>query len=134
MVNTVDLEKRREIVFDLEPENQVLQAFLLLDGLPNCRVERGERNNSLWVNYNLRHYTLEGLEQALTEQGFKLDEGLLHRMARQIIYYCEDTCCHNLDTPEHHTKKNEQDVFAEVYGHHPHGDHDDTPPELRKYK
>lgn len=134
MVNTVDLEKRREIVFDLEPENQVLQAFLLLEGLPNCQVTRGERNNSLWVSYNLRHYTLQGLERALTEQGFKLDEGLLHRMARQIIYYCEDTCCHNMDTPEHPTKKNEQGVFAEVYGHHPHGDHDDTPPELRKYK
>jgi hypothetical protein len=67
-------------------------------------------------------------------QGFVLDDGLLHRIARQVIYYCEDTCCHNMDIPEHHTKKNEQEVFAEVYNHHLHGDRDDTPPELRKYK
>lgn len=134
MPNTPDLDKRREILFANEPENQVLQALLLLEGLPNCTVERGDKPNSLWVSYNLHYYTLEGLERALTEEGFKLDHSMLHQVCRQVIYYCEDTCCHNLDIPEHRTKRNERVVFAEVYNHHPHGDHDDTPPELRKYK
>jgi hypothetical protein len=39
-----------------------------------------------------------------------------------------------LSTPEHVTKKNESEVFAQVYEHHPHGNHDDTPKDLREYK
>ncbi|MDD2776000.1 MAG: hypothetical protein PHU06_08595 [Gallionella sp.] len=134
MPNTVDLAKQRDLVFAAEPECQVLQAFLLLDALPNCTVQRSDKPNTLVVSYHLQHHTLESLEKILLAQGFVLDDGFLHRIARQVIYYCEDTCCHNMDIPEHHTKKNEQEVFAEVYNHHLHGDRDDTPPELRKYK
>jgi hypothetical protein len=134
MINPFELEKQREIVFSAEPPDQLERALVLLAGLPNCKVELGSLPNSLRVSYNLRDYTLEGLEDALTEQGFELDHGMLHGIGRKVIYYCEDTTCHNMDIPTHPTKKNERDVFVQAYGHEPHGDHDDTPPELREYR
>jgi hypothetical protein len=41
---------------------------------------------------------------------------------------------HNLNTPEHLTKGNTPVIFAKLYENHPHGDHDDTPKELRENK
>lgn len=134
MINPFDLNKQHDIVFSEEPAGQLEQALVLLAGLPNCKVELGAHPNSLRVSYNLRDYTLEGLEKALTEQGFTLDHSLLHTIARQVIYYCEDTTCHNMDIPVHPTKQNEREVFVHTYDHKPHGDRDDIPPELREYR
>ena len=133
MVDSVELNKQREIVFSLDPPGQLGRAYTLLAGLPNCEVEYSESPNTLHVVYNLHHYTLEGLESGLTEEGFHLDHSPLHSIARKIIYYCEDTMCHNLDIPAHPTKKNQSEVFIKAYDHELHGDHDDTPPELRDY-
>jgi len=134
MIDPFELDKQREIVFSEQPPGQLEDALVLLAGLPNCKVELGSHPNSLRVSYNLRDYTLEGLETALTKQGFELDHGMLHSIARKVIYYCEDTTCHNMDIPVHPTKKNEREVFVHTYDQKPHGDHDDTPPELRDYR
>lgn len=133
-INPFELDKQRDIVFNGEPPEQLERAYLLLSGLPNCKVEYGPAPNTLRVFYNLHDYTLEGLERALTEEGLHLDHSLLHSIGRQIIYYCEDTSCHNLEIPEHPTKQNQSEVFVKAYEHQLHGDHDDTPPELREYK
>ena len=134
MDDSLELNKRRDIVFNAEPPGQTERAHLLLSGLPGCKVEYGDIPNVLIVSYNLRRYTLEGLENGLAEEGFQLDHSPLHSISRKIIYYCEDTICHNLDIPAHPTKKNEREVFVKAYEHEPHGDHDDTPPEFRDYK
>ncbi len=134
MINPFELNKQRDIVFDAEPLGQIERAYQLLAGLPDCRVEYGDAPNTLHVSYSLANYTLEGLEKALIEDGFILDHSVLHNIGRRIIYYCEDTTCHNMDIPMHPTKKNEREVFVKVYEQKPHGDHDDTPPELRRYK
>jgi len=134
MTDLFELNKQHDIVFSAEPSGQVERAYQLLSGLPDCKVEYGNAPNTLRVSYNLHHYTLEGLENGLTEQGFHLDHNILHNVGRKIIYYCEDTICHNLDIPTHPTKKNEREVFVKAYSKEPHGDHDDTPPELREYK
>ena len=134
MTDLFELNKQHDIVFSAEPSGQVERAYQLLSGLPDCKVEYGNAPNTLRVSYNLHHYTLEGLESGLTEQGFQLDHSILHNVGRKIIYYCEDTICHNLDIPAHPTKKNEREVFVKAYSKEPHGDHDDTPPELREYK
>lgn len=128
------LNKQRELVFADEPANQTEQAYRLLEGLPNCTVQRGPEPNTLLVSYSLENYTLQGLERALTEQGFVLDDALLHRIARQAIYYCEDTEIHNMGVPDEPTKKREEEIFVRAYQQQLHGDHDDTPPESRKYK
>lgn len=134
MINPFDLDKERELLFSPVPPSQADQAYQLLSGLPNCQVQRGRLPNSLLVIYNLRDYTLEGLESALIQEGFQLDNSLLHSIGRKIIYYCEDTTCHNMDIPIHPTKQNQSSVFVKAWEEQPHGDHDETPPELRDYK
>lgn len=135
MVNTLELNKERDIVFSAEPPDQLDRAFQLLDGMPGCTVRYGDNPNTLRIGYSLADYTLEGLEQALVNEGFILDHSsLLSSIERKIIYYCEDTICHNMDTPVHPTKMNEREVFVKAYEHESHGDQDDTPPELRDYR
>lgn len=134
MSDTSEPIKRRDILFSEEPPGQVERAYQLLSGLPGCKVEYGNIPNTLHVSYNLHDYTLEGLENGLTEEGFHLDHSMLRAIERKVIYYCEDTICHNLDIPVHPTKQNEREVFIRAYDQEPHGDHDETPPELRDYK
>lgn len=112
-MNTNETCRTNSIVFASEPAGQLNQAFELLKGLPHCEVSYSPHEpDSLIVSYDLHHYTLQDLEAALEQEGFKLDHSLLHSASRQVIYYCEDTMCHNLDIPVHPTKKNEKGVFA----------------------
>jgi hypothetical protein len=134
MTDSSELQKQRDIVFSQDPAGQIVRAYQLLSGLPNCKVEYGDIPNSLRITYNLEHYTLEGLEHALTEEGFHLDHSVLRGIERNVIYYSEDTICHNMDIPMQLTKKKIREIFVKAYEHEPHGDHDDTPPELREYK
>ena len=88
-----------------------------------------------WIfSYNLRDYTLAGLEHALDQEGFHLDHSFLHNVSRNIIYYCEDTTLHNMEIPTHVTKKNEKDLFVEVHEQHTHDEHASIPPKLRRYE
>ena len=134
MTDSSELLKQRDIVFSQDPPGQAVRAHQLLSGLPNCKVEFGDIANSLRVIYSLEHYTLEGLEHALTEEGFHLDHSVLRGIERNVIYYSEDTICHNMDIPMQFTKKRIREIFVKAYEHELHGDHDDTPPELRDYK
>ncbi len=133
-MNPFELQKTRELVFAEKPFCQMERAYLLLNGMENLKVEKGNSANSLIIHYSLEHYTHEGLESALTKEGFHFKESLLGKMHKQVVHYCEDVQYQNLSTPEHPTKKNESEVFAQVYEHHPHGNHDDTPKDLREYK
>lgn len=134
MINPFEMHKVREIVFAHTQDKQLQRAFDLLSGLANLRVESSPKLNTLVVRYSIEHYTLEGLERALEAEGFQLDHSMLHGIARKVIYYCEDTTCHNMDIPVHPTKKNEKNVFVKAYDQHLHGDHDEHPPERRSYK
>lgn len=133
-MNPFELQKTRKLIFSDEPADQVEQAYLLLGSMENMKVEKGSLPNSLIIHYSLEHYTHEGLENALIKEGFHFKESLLDIVQKHVVHYCEDVQHHNLSTPEHPTKKNESEVFAQVYEHHPHGNHDDTPKDLREYK
>jgi len=130
MTNSSDLDKQRDIVFSPLHGEQLPRAYQFLSKLSTCLVEHGETENTLRVSYNLHHHTLEDLENLLIEAGFHLDHSMLRNIERNIIYYCEDTICHNMDVPLHPTKKNEREVFVKAYEQEPHGDQDDTPTEL----
>ena len=123
-----------ELFFAKEPAGQIDRAHALLAGLENLRVEKAAEPDCLRIHYNLRDYSLEGLEAALKKAGFHFKENLLDKLGRKFIYYFEDVQYHNLSTPEHLTKSNTPVIFAKLYENHPHGDHDDTPKELREYK
>ena len=123
-----------DLFFAEEPAGQIERAYTLLGGLDNLRVIKGTEPNRLRISYSLRDYSLERLEAALKKAGFCFKENLLDKLGKKFIYYCEDVQYHNLNTPEHLTKSNTPVVFAKLYENHPHGDHDDTPKELRENK
>jgi len=134
MTNSSELDKQRDIIFSVGPSEQIERAYDFLSAITDCKVKKSDAPNTLSVTYNLHNHTLEELEHTLTEAGFNLDHSVLHNIERNVIYYSEDTICHNMDIPMKPTKKNERKVFIKAYDQEPHGDHDDTPPELRDYK
>ena len=127
------LTKSREIRFKDLPPGQAVQARRSLAALKGVRVTDGKHHLELVVHYNVLDYTLELLEVALQNAGFHLDRPLLVRLHRALIYYVEETQVHNLRSPERLIKQSHE-VYVKAYAAHPHGDHDDTPLELREYK
>ncbi len=134
MANSSELDKHHDIFFSPQPEGQLERARRFLSELDGCTVNDTEGQHSLTVSYNLHRHTLEELESKLIENGFHLDNSVLRNIERNIIYYCEDTICHNMDVPVHPTKKNEREVFIKAYEQEPHGDADNIPSELRELK
>ncbi|TCV85194.1 hypothetical protein [Sulfurirhabdus autotrophica] len=127
-----DLIKTREIMFSPLPPNQAEQVLMLLGGLSDIEVELSPHKYAVIVKYDVMHFTLKGIENALIEQNFHLDNSLLQKIKRALAYYCEDIQRHNLKVPERQTKNHQ--IFVQAYEHHPHGDHDDTPVEWREYR
>ncbi|MBT9568394.1 MAG: hypothetical protein IV085_08865 [Thiobacillus sp.] len=127
-----DLEKTREIVFHPLPAGQVERAQILLQGLEGLVVETAQLPNHLRVRYQVCEYTLEGLETALSSEGFHLDNSLLSKLKRALVYFCESVQRSNVEANEPDVKS--QQAFMKVYENHLHGDRDDTPEEWRDYK
>lgn len=123
--------KHREIRFNKLRLWQVEQARALLESLENLEVAPGVLPNSLSVWYEVTDYTMEGLETALINQGFHLENTLYCKIIRALVYFSEDTQLRNMSQPERLIKKSHE-VYSKAWEHHPHGDHDDTPPELRR--
>lgn len=127
------LIKHRELRFHALPAGQAERARTLLEGLGSLRISGQPRDTVLTIEYKVTEFTFCGLEAALREQGFHLDGSLYMKMVRALVYFCEDTQLRNLRQPERLIKKSNE-IYVQAYAHHPHGDHDDTPTELREYK
>ncbi len=125
--------KARELRFKKLPAGQVDRAWQALRMLKGLHVERAERELSLIVRYSVLDYSMETLEDALREAGFALDNTLYMRIFRALVYFCEETQRHNLVSPERLIKQSNE-VYIQAWDHHQHGDHDDTPLDLREYK
>lgn len=134
MTKTEDPLTSHDLYFAEEPAGQIDCAYALLGGLEGLGVEKCAEPHCLRIHYSLRDYSLEGLEGALKKAGFCFKENLLNKISKKLIFYCEEVQYHNMNTPEHLTKANTPVIFAKLYENHPHGDHDDTPKELREYK
>jgi hypothetical protein len=134
MPDPIERQKQHELFFSADPPGQAGRAFELLKGLEGLRVEPGSQANSLLVSYDLLDYSMEGLETALVKEGFRFDGSIWHSIGRTLVHYSEEVQYHNLSTPERKTKSREREIFANAYEHHSHGDHDDTPEDLREYK
>jgi len=127
------LTKQREIRFRPLPPNQVEQACSALRALRGLTARPADRPDAICVVYSILEYSLESLENALSDAGFHLDNSLLTKLVRAFVYFAEDTQIHNLRSPERLIKQSNE-VYVKVYDHHPHGDRDETPLELREYK
>lgn len=125
--------KERELRFKALPPGQVERAWQALRLLKGLQVERGSNPLSLTVRYSVLDYSLETLEDALRDAGFALENGLYAKLVRALVYFCEETQRHNLISPERLIKQSNE-VYIQAWDHHPHGDHDETPPDLREYK
>ncbi len=134
MPNQADLKKNREIVFSKFPPGQVPEAADDLQRLDEIDVQAKLEKRSLAVGYDLQQHTLRELDEHLVDKGYHLDNTLLTKLTRALIYYVEDTQLHNIGAPEKRLKRSSQEAYVQAWEHHPHGDHDDTPPEWREYK
>lgn len=123
--------KHREIRFDKLRPWQIEQARVLLESLERLETAVGTMSHSLSVWYEVTDYTMEGLEKALTDQGFHLENTLYCKIIRALVYFSEDTQLRNMRQPERLLKKSNE-IYSKAWEHHPHGDHDETPPELRR--
>jgi hypothetical protein len=127
-------EKSREIRFSALPPGQTedaLKALCLFKGLHVAPVPGTQRR--LRVRYSILDYSLEMLENALRQAGYHLDNTLYSKLVRALVYFCEETERHNLLSPERLIKQSNE-VYIQAYEQHPHGDHDETPVDLREYK
>ena len=127
------IDKERDIRFKPLPPGQVERAWEVLRVLKHLQVERTGDALCLRVRYSVLDYSLEALEDALRDAGCALDNALYTKLVRALIYFCEETQRHNLDSPERLIKQS-QEVYIQAWDQHQHGDRDDTPVELREYK
>ena len=123
--------KHRELRFDPRYPEQVAEARKLLSDLEGMDIDTGLAPYSLAIWYEISTYSLEGLEAALVRQGFHLDDSLNSKLMRTVVYFCEETQMRNMRVPERLIKKSHE-VYSKAWENHPHGDHDETPPELRQ--
>lgn len=124
---------RREITLDPVSAGQLDDAIHALASIPGVTVERSEHPDSVVVSYNLASHSCDELEEQLKRIGVELDHSLYARLMRAMVHFCEDTRRRNMSAPQRLIKQSNE-VYVKAYEHHPHGDHDDTPPDLREYK
>jgi hypothetical protein len=122
--------KHREIRFAKLPPGQVERAHKLLERLAGLEVAAGLLPTSVAIWYEVEEHTMEAIEAALRHYGFHLDNTLYAKLIRALVYYSEETQLRNMHGPQRLIKKSHE-VYSQAWDHHPHGDHDDTPPELR---
>ncbi|MBM5572030.1 MULTISPECIES: hypothetical protein [Deefgea] len=123
--------QHRDIVFSALPTDQAVQAARLLGRIVGVTVQAYPSEHRVSVQYSVSEHTLLKLETILMDAGFHLDNHILQKIKRALAHYCEEVQCDNLNIPEHNIKS--RDVYAKVWEKHPHGDHDETPEELRRY-
>lgn len=129
--------KEREILFAKFPPGQVPEASDHLAAKDDLAVAPQLEKRAVAVGYELTSYTLDELESELEEKGFHLDNTLLSKLTRAIIRYTEETQLHNLDaagTCRQARDGARDEAYVHAWEKHPHGDHDDTPPEWREYR
>ena len=128
------IRKERNILFGKLPPGQVSDASGFLEKLERLDVEPHNERLAIGVAYDLHDHSLEELETTLQSKGFHLDSTLMTKLMRALIYYVEETQLHNLSAPERLLKKSQNEAYTQAWERHPHGDHDETPPEWREYK
>ena len=126
------LMKHREVRFSLRSYERIDEAGRFLTAQGNITVT-GRRGRALAIEYSLAEHSFRSIERLLGENGFHTDTGLVMRIVRALLHFCEDTQLRNLRQPERLIKKSNE-IYVKAWQHHPHGDHDDTPTELRDYR
>ena len=131
---TEPIRKERVLRFAELPPGQVLEAADFLGGLAGLEIAPDVAGRSIGLVYDLHEHSQEEIEFVLEDMRFCLESSLLAKLVRALIHYSEETEIHNLDAPRRLRKKTQNEAYTRAWERHPHGDHDDTPPEWREYK
>ena len=126
--------KQRDIHFcAIDPAAEPARdAARLLINVPGVDSVRTLARDCLQVRYDLRQISQQIIEESLADLGFHLDNSLLCRMRRALVYYCEETQLANMGRS--HDKANATlDIFIHCYHQRPHGCRDCRPKHLRDY-
>lgn len=126
------LLKHRELRFCKRCPRTLDEALKLLQALGGITVT-GHRDRAVAIEYRLTDHSFRSIERAFRRCGFVLDTSATMRVMRGLLYFCEDTQLRNLKQPERLIKKSNE-IYVQAWQHHRHGDHDDTPNELRDYR
>ncbi|WP_018230742.1 hypothetical protein [Methyloversatilis universalis] len=126
------LMKHRELRFCKRCPRSAGDALDLIGRIGRI-VVTGQRERVIAIEYSLAEHSFRSIERALRKHGFVLDRSIGMRLIRAVLYFCEDTQLRNLKQPERLIKKSNE-IYVQAWEHHAHGDHDDTPSELREYR
>jgi hypothetical protein len=125
--------KHRDIRFDHGgPQEPAQVAKLLLRGIEGIVDVVCINSLCLSVHYDIEHLNLRSIEEALTEVGFALDQGLFITWRRALIYYIEETQRLNLGLSQKHSKSTTE-IFINRYNQLQHGCRDDRPEYYHHY-
>jgi len=128
------IRKERTLLFDKFPPGQVPEATDFLSQVEKLELMPAREPLAVGVAYDLHEHSLQEIDAALEDKGFHLDTSLFSKLMRALYYYVEETQLHNLGAPDRLLKKSQHEAYTHAWEKHPHGDHDDTPPEWREYK
>lgn len=126
----VDLDKHHTIALGPLPAEQIDAAARHLNTLGAVFAVALPEERCISVRYALTDWTLEALEANLIAAGFSLTASLPDKLRRAVVHYTEEVQLENLQHPERLRKTKE--AYVQAWEKHPHGDHDDTPEELRR--
>lgn len=132
--HNADYIKTREIHFrSVNPvANNARDALRLLLDAPGIRDISALTKDCIQVSYDIRHVTLQTLENALVEVGFHLENSLIIKLKRSLFYYTEDTQLANLGY-QHDQASSTLDIFVNCYDQRAHGCRDERPEHWRQY-
>ncbi|MCB1789368.1 MAG: hypothetical protein KDJ27_07390 [Gammaproteobacteria bacterium] len=128
------LYKRREIAFcTLHPDpQQARSAATFLGEIKGVSHVEVVHKAAIEVQYLLVAITLAEIEDLLVQNGFHLDNRLMHKIKRALYHYTEDTQRANLGCNKGDPNCTEK-VFVNRYRNRDHGCQDDRPDHWRRY-
>ncbi len=126
--------KLREIRFcTLDPNAEPARdAAQLLMNAPGIEGVQALTRDSLQICYDLRLISQQIIEESLAEIGFHLENSLLCRLRRALIYYSEETQLANMGR-SHDQANATLDIHIHCYQQRRHGCRDARPEHLRQY-
>lgn len=89
--------KHREIHFCSLHANpdQAHSAVFVVNDLDGVLMSHALDHNHIKLAYNLDQITLEEIENILRNEGFHLDNSILAKIKRSIVFYCEEALREN---------------------------------------
>jgi hypothetical protein len=94
---SIQVIKHRDIHFcPLHADsNQAHSAVLIINDLGGVLMSHALNNHHIKIIYNLEQITLEAIENILQNTGFHLDNSVLAKIKRSIVFYCEEASREN---------------------------------------